>query len=152
MFRNILVIALLPAIAFAGDVVETRACSNDRPVPREVRVDNCPSVPCELVRGTDANMEMDFTAPFDATTLSTQVVATALGVTGPFELPDDRARACDWLIDKCPVSQGEDLTYNLQMPVSNIYPRISVTIEVSLVDQGNQTHACFILDTRVVSS
>lgn len=63
MFRYAVLIALvLPALALAGDVVETRACSDDRPVPREVRVQNCPSTPCELVRGSDANMEMDFTA------------------------------------------------------------------------------------------
>ncbi|XP_058836821.1 NPC intracellular cholesterol transporter 2-like [Topomyia yanbarensis] len=152
MFRKLLTIAFLPAIVLAGgDVVATRACSEGRPVPQEVRVDNCPSVPCELPRGADANMEMDFQAPFDATTLTTRIMATALGVTGPFELPADRARACDWLIgSQCPVSQGEDVTYNLQMPVLRIYPRISLTIEVSLVDEEQRTHACFELDARVV--
>ncbi|XP_053685938.1 NPC intracellular cholesterol transporter 2-like [Sabethes cyaneus] len=152
MFWKFLAITLLPlALASAGDVVQTRACSNNRPVPREVRVDNCPTLPCELPRGTDANMEMDFQAPFDAATLTTRIMATALGVTAPFELPADRARACDWLIgSRCPVSQGEDVTYNLQMPVLRIYPRIGLIIEVSLVDEAERTHACFELDARVV--
>ncbi|XP_039453050.1 NPC intracellular cholesterol transporter 2-like [Culex pipiens pallens] len=154
MFRYAVLIALvLPALALAGDVVETRACSDDRPVPREVRVQNCPSTPCELVRGSDANMEMDFTAPFNAATLQTRIVATALGVTAPFELPADRARACDWLIgSQCPISEQEDVTYNLQMPVLRIYPRVSLVLEVSLVDEEERTHACFVLDARVVGA
>ncbi|XP_055535535.1 NPC intracellular cholesterol transporter 2-like [Wyeomyia smithii] len=151
MFWNLLAIALLPALVSAGDVVATRACSNNRPTPLEVRVDNCPSFPCELPRGIDANMEMDYQAPFDAVTLTTRIMATVLGTTVPFELPADRARACDWLIgSQCPVSEGEDVTYNLQMPVLRIYPRVSLVIEVSLVNEEERTLACFELDARVV--
>ncbi|KFB35565.1 AGAP007197-PA-like protein [Anopheles sinensis] len=136
-----------------GAGVATRACSDNRPRPTEVRVEGCTVPPCDLVRGSDAIMDMDFTAPFAAVSLHTRVVATALGVTAPFDLPADRAAACNWLLNaECPVSANEDITYRLSMPVLLIYPRVSLSIEIDLVDPNGQSLACFILDARVVSS
>ncbi|XP_035907732.1 NPC intracellular cholesterol transporter 2-like [Anopheles stephensi] len=147
------VLLLVATTTVMGAGVATRACSGGRPAPTEVRVEGCTVPPCDLVRGSDAIMDMDFTAPFAADTLRTEVVATALGVTAPFELPADRAAACNWLLNaQCPVSANEDITYRLSMPVLLIYPRVSLTVEINLVDDAGQSLACFLLDARVVSS
>ncbi|EAA04248.1 NPC intracellular cholesterol transporter 2-like [Anopheles arabiensis] len=145
-------LVVLAATNAIGAGVATRACSGGRPAPTEVRVEGCTVPPCDLVRGSDAIMDMDFTAPFAAANLRTQVVATALGVTAPFELPADRAAACNWLLNtQCPVSANEDITYRLSMPVLLVYPRVSLTVEIDLVDDAGQSLACFELDARVVS-
>ncbi|EAT32349.1 AAEL015516-PA, partial [Aedes aegypti] len=87
----------------------------------------------------------------EATNLRTIVTATALGVTAPYELPADRSAACNWLVQsRCPTSPGEDLTYHLSMPITAIYPLVSVTIEIDVVDQTQQSHGCFVIDARVV--
>ncbi|XP_052873558.1 NPC intracellular cholesterol transporter 2-like [Anopheles cruzii] len=155
MVQFLVVGSLLVALTLSsvqGGGVAVQPCSGGRPAPTEVRVDGCAEQPCDLVRGTDAIMEMDFTAPFAATNLRTEVTATALGVTAPFELPADRAAACNWLQNtQCPVSANEDITYRLQMPVLIIYPRVSLILEVNLVDENLRSLACFVLQARVVS-
>uniref|UniRef100_A0A182S5S7 MD-2-related lipid-recognition domain-containing protein n=1 Tax=Anopheles maculatus TaxID=74869 RepID=A0A182S5S7_9DIPT len=150
VFGVLVLVVTTTSVMGAG--VATRACSGGRPTPTEVRVEGCTVPPCDLVRGSDAIMDMDFTAPFAADNLRTEVVATALGVTAPFELPADRAAACNWLLNaQCPVSVNEDITYRLSMPVLLIYPRVSLIVEINLVDDAGQSLACFLLDARVVS-
>lgn len=79
------------------------------------------------------------------------MVATALGITAPYELPPDRANACNWLDGSaCPISQGEDIVSTLSMPVLPIYPLVSLVIEVSILDEQARTQTCFAIDARVV--
>ncbi|XP_019550312.3 NPC intracellular cholesterol transporter 2 homolog a [Aedes albopictus] len=162
MYKFLLLVTLVPAVMLqnADNIdhqswpqVSIRPCAGLRPPPRAVRIENCVEMPCLLPRGRDANMAMDFTAVQDASNLRTQVTATALGITAPYELPAERAAACNWLVQsRCPISAGEDLTYHLSMPVTAIYPLVSVTIEMDLVDQSGQSHGCFVVDARVVAN
>lgn len=57
MFAYILIVALIPAMALATNVGQCEG----KPFPNAVRVANCSTVPCNIVRGTDAVMDMDFT-------------------------------------------------------------------------------------------
>ncbi|XP_055529608.1 NPC intracellular cholesterol transporter 2-like [Wyeomyia smithii] len=162
MIKYILLAAIIPAVMLQNsdnvdhtqwDIVAARPCGGLRPFPANVRMENCPAMPCPLVRGSDANMAMEFTALKDASSLHTRVRATALGITVPYELPAERAAACNWLIQsRCPITAGEDLIYHLSMPITAIYPLISVTIEIDLVDDTDQSHGCFVVDTRVVAN
>ncbi|XP_058812615.1 NPC intracellular cholesterol transporter 2-like [Topomyia yanbarensis] len=162
MFKVLLLVALVPAVMLQNaddidyeqwDVVPARACNGGRPFPNTVRIENCPSMPCSLRRGTDANMAMEFSAVRDASNLRINVLATALGITVPYELPEDRSAACNWLVQsRCPISAGEDLVYHLSMPITSIYPLISVTIQIDVVDQSGQSQGCFIVDARVVAN
>ncbi|XP_055523760.1 ecdysteroid-regulated 16 kDa protein-like [Wyeomyia smithii] len=162
MIKYILLAAIIPAVMLQNsdnvdhtqwDIVAARPCAGLRPVPANVRMENCSAMPCPLVRGSDANMAMEFTALRDASSLHTRVMATALGITAPYELPAERAAACNWLIQsRCPITAGEDLIYHLSMPITAIYPLVSVTIEIDLVDDTDQSHGCFVVDTRVVAN
>lgn len=62
MHKAIICIGFLPLVLAIGDVVQVRPCPGDLPVPREVRVVDCPSMPCPMRRGQDANVEVDFRA------------------------------------------------------------------------------------------
>ncbi|XP_062554053.1 NPC intracellular cholesterol transporter 2-like [Armigeres subalbatus] len=162
MFKFLVLVVLIPAVMLQNadnvdhlswDRVAFRPCAGARPVPSEVRMLDCPSVPCLLARGTDGKMAMDYTSVQEATNLHTIVTATALGVTAPYELPADRAAACNWLVQsRCPTSPGEELTFHLSMPITAIYPLVSVAVEVDVVDQTQQSHGCFVLDIRVVAN
>ncbi|XP_062554052.1 NPC intracellular cholesterol transporter 2 homolog a-like [Armigeres subalbatus] len=162
MFKFLLLATLIPAVLLQNaDNVDTqvwptvsiRPCAGVRPVPQSVRIEDCYETPCLLRRGTDARMALDFIGVQDASVLTTIVTATALGITAPYELPADRSAVCNWLVQsRCPISAGEELIYHLSMPVTAIYPLVSVTIEIDLVDSTGQSHACFVVDTRVVAN
>lgn len=57
MFSYFLIAALIPAMALATTVGE---CAG-KPFPNAVRVAGCTAQPCNILVGTDAVMEMDFT-------------------------------------------------------------------------------------------
>ncbi|XP_058462619.1 ecdysteroid-regulated 16 kDa protein-like [Malaya genurostris] len=162
MFKYLLLAVFIPGVLLQNaddidfedwDIVAVRACDGERPLPPVVRLRDCPTLPCLLPRGSDAMMAVDFTAVADASNLRSQVTATALGITAPYELPEERAAACNWLVQtRCPVTAGEDLVHHLSMPITSVYPLVSVAIEMDLVDEESQSHACFIVDARVVAS
>lgn len=62
MHRAIICLGLLPLVLAVGDVVQVRPCPGNLPVPREVRVVDCPSMPCLVRRGQETNAEVDFRA------------------------------------------------------------------------------------------
>lgn len=58
MLRYFLIAALIPAMALATNV---GPCIAGQPEPTAVRVAGCETMPCFIVKGVDAIMEMDFT-------------------------------------------------------------------------------------------
>ncbi|EAA07712.5 AGAP002849-PA [Anopheles gambiae str. PEST] len=151
MYRYAVLLVALVASGSLTEALQTRACTNQRPQPASVEITGCAQMPCELIRGSDVAMRLEWEAPFAAQTLQHRVVATALGITAPYELPPDRANACNWLDGSaCPISQGEDIVSTLSMPVLPIYPLVSLVIEVSILDEQARTQTCFAIDARVV--
>uniref|UniRef100_A0A1Q3FDP9 Putative major epididymal secretory protein he1 n=1 Tax=Culex tarsalis TaxID=7177 RepID=A0A1Q3FDP9_CULTA len=161
MFKFVILIALLPAVMLQNadninyedwDVIPFRPCAGARPPPTSLRIENCPQMPCQLRRGTTAMMAMDYTSLTDATSLRPTVTATALGVTAPYELPASVAAACNWLVGaRCPTSTGEELTWHMTMPITAIYPLVSLVLQIELQDQAGQSQGCFVIDARVVA-
>uniref|UniRef100_A0A182QTP8 MD-2-related lipid-recognition domain-containing protein n=1 Tax=Anopheles farauti TaxID=69004 RepID=A0A182QTP8_9DIPT len=151
MYRFAVLLVALVASGSLTEALQTNACSNGAPHASRVEISGCTQMPCDLVRGSDVGMELDFVAPFAAESLRYTVVATALGITAPYELPPDRANACNWLTGTaCPISQGEDITSTLSMPVLPIYPLVTLVIQVSVVDGQDRPLTCFSVNARVV--
>ena len=82
--------------------------------------------------------------------MNTQVRATTLGITVPYELPPEVAAVCPNLMHGayCPLYPTEDVTYLFVFPVGN-YPEIGVKVEISLLDQDKETQTCFLCDIKV---
>ncbi|XP_011876344.1 PREDICTED: epididymal secretory protein E1 [Vollenhovia emeryi] len=143
---------IILAICVAASLQETSydPC-DDGPGPRSLRVDGCDSSPCKLHRGTDLTAQWDFVANADAKTLKPRVRVTIMGVTIDYPYPEQDA--CKSLTNgKCPLSKGDEATYNLKMPISESYPSITLTIEFALVDENdNNVQVCFKLDGTVTS-
>lgn len=103
-----------------------------------------------LTRGTDAIMYMTFTPTTSIQALIPRVRATILGLTVPYDLPADQQAACNNLGDaSCPLSAGQEITWNVVMPITEVYPPIGVNVEMSLMNEAGQIVACFDVDAIV---
>ncbi|CAD6994342.1 unnamed protein product [Ceratitis capitata] len=83
--------------------------------------------------------------------LTAKAYATALGITVPYELPEDVADVCENLLHEaiCPLYATEDVVYDFRFYVDNHYPEIPATIELNLVDEDNEVIVCFSASIRV---
>ncbi|XP_053671884.1 NPC intracellular cholesterol transporter 2-like [Anopheles nili] len=147
-------LALLLVVSLSGvvytDVVTVQQCA-DEPLPTTVDVAGCQTTPCELPKGQDVAVLVDFTAVRQLSALVPKVQASFGGLTVPYVLPVDRQDACQWLVGGvCPVSPTEDVTYELRLPVLASYPSLSLTVELKLLDQDDATVLCFRVPATVV--
>uniref|UniRef100_T1DFE1 Putative ml domain protein n=2 Tax=Anopheles aquasalis TaxID=42839 RepID=T1DFE1_ANOAQ len=148
MIRALLLIALVPALAYAN---VTRPCTENRPVPTNVVIEGCTAPPCDLIRGQNVIAYIDFTTDRAVAEMTTVPTATALGVTAPYPLPGNFADTCQWLEGtSCPLSPNEDVTYRLTIPVLSIYPLVSLSIEIDIIDENGASVTCFVVDAQVV--
>jgi len=123
-------------------------CDNG-PTPLSLRVEGCDSSPCKFYRGTDLLAQWDFAANANAESLKPRVKVTIMGVTIDYPYPEQDA--CKSLTKgKCPLSKGDEATYNLKMPIAKSYPSVSMTIQFSLVDENDNVQVCFKVDGTVV--
>ncbi|OXU19475.1 hypothetical protein TSAR_003139 [Trichomalopsis sarcophagae] len=140
-----LFVASLVALSTQSTPVEK---CKDGPLPKDVRVDGCTETPCALIRGTNATAEWDFSISKDTNVLTPRVHATVLGETVTYPFP--QKNACSTLKNsKCPLEAGEDVTYQLNMPVLKHYPKIPLTIEFAFLDDKENVVVCFALPAKV---
>lgn len=131
-----------------NELFSNKGATTDRFVD-EVRIEECTQTPCYVFQGSDVVMEVDFRS-VAAQSLRPQVFATALGQTIEYTLPPAHQNACNHLSrGSCPVSQDEDITYRFVFPITNIYPPIPVTVQLTLFNQDNQPVFCKITDIIV---
>lgn len=78
--------------------------------------------------------------------------ATALGITVPYELPDDVATVCETtsLLYKaiCTLYATEEVIYDFKFYFGKYYPEIPATIELNLVDKDIEVITCFTANNR----
>lgn len=121
---------------------------DEGPIPTELRVAGCNSSPCNIYRGTDLLAQWDFVSNADAKSLKPRVRVTFWGSTINYPYPEQDA--CKSLTNgECPLSEGDEATYNLKMPISKVYPAIALTIEFGLVDENNNVQVCFKIQGKV---
>ncbi|KAH8243868.1 hypothetical protein KR032_010830 [Drosophila birchii] len=132
-----------------------RQCSdNSFPMPLAVQIDECDALPCDLWKGSEAKIDIQFVATRNTMQrLSAEVHLTSLGVTIPYDLDVSRGNVCNNLLHGayCPLDAGEDVTYELLLPITSNQPEVPTRLEVRLLDteNENQVVSCFLADTRV---
>ncbi|XP_065359635.1 NPC intracellular cholesterol transporter 2-like [Calliphora vicina] len=150
MFKFIIVVFIsFVALSAATNV---KRCKNGQPFPLSVEVEGCTEPPCDVIKGTTAVMDVHFVGTKnDIRSLNAKVLATALGITVPYELPEDVADVCSNLLDgaTCPIGKDEDVVYKFNFHVDSYYPEIPVAVQVSLNDENDESVACFICDIKV---
>ncbi|XP_014474801.1 PREDICTED: estradiol 17-beta-dehydrogenase 2 [Dinoponera quadriceps] len=125
------------------------ALCSDGPPPKLLRVEGCDKLPCKLVRGTDLIAEWDFNARNDVEKLKTRVMVTLAGITTEYPYPEPDA--CKSLSKgECPLEKDEEVTYNLNMHISEFYPPVKLNVEFALLDEETEeVQVCFKLDGKV---
>ncbi|XP_075148483.1 Niemann-Pick type C-2e [Haematobia irritans] len=142
-------IALMIAVTAATNVKE---CKKGQPFPLSVEVVGCDEVPCDVVKGTTALMNVHFVGTKDnIRNLRAVVHATTIGITVPYDLPPEVASVCDNLLygATCPIDKTEDVVYAFKFYVESHYPEISVSVQVSLEDDEGESIACFVVNIKV---
>lgn len=120
-------------------------------MPRSVSIEGCTELPCRLIKGKDAIVEVQFTTTQATETLTPKVITKLAGLSIPYNLPEEQRNACNHLTDtKCPLEPSEDATYVLTMPVLEFYPLINIEIQLEMLGDQNETIFCFKVDCRVV--
>lgn len=95
-------------------------------------------------------MQLDWTVAAFTPALKPKVMATAFGTTIPYILPPDMQNACNHLANaNCPLDAGERPTYKFNFYVSHIYPSANVLIELSLINNVDQSVSCFTINLAV---
>ncbi|KZC06503.1 Epididymal secretory protein E1 [Dufourea novaeangliae] len=119
------------------------------PIPKNVNIIGCNTLPCNFKRGSFAEAAIAFTVADNTKTLR-PVVDVQLGNTNiKYPLPEQNA--CKNLVDgQCPLDKGEVVTYKLKMPIEKIYPKISLTIQLTLVGDHDTPHVCLRIPAMVV--
>ncbi|XP_017463187.1 PREDICTED: epididymal secretory protein E1-like, partial [Rhagoletis zephyria] len=98
-------VALLLASASATNV---KQCKNGQPFPLGVDIEGCDQLPCNVVKGGRTLMKVNFVGTRDNIKQIRAVVhATALGITVPYELPEEVADVCRNLLygASCPIDK-----------------------------------------------
>ncbi|OAD60365.1 Protein NPC2 like protein [Eufriesea mexicana] len=119
------------------------------PTPTNVKIQGCAILPCKLQRGTSVEANIDFDVLENSKSLR-PVVDIELGNVH-MDYPFPEQNACKNLATgQCPLEKGEPVSYYLKMPIEKSYPRISLTIQFSLVDEHNKSQVCIRIPAKVV--
>lgn len=144
---------LLAAACCNAEVINYQTCADSADVCSidQVRVDPCPqaakNAACHIRRRRPAQMSFDFTPKFDAETL----VATLGWVKSETEelplitMDRDACKATG-----CPVRNGVQQTYTLDVPIESKFPLSPYKIRWAVKDPVSGKRCCFTIDIKVV--
>ncbi|XP_076637297.1 NPC intracellular cholesterol transporter 2 [Colletes latitarsis] len=123
---------------------------NGVPAPENVVISACQTLPCSFKRGTNVMADIKFRVTENTKSLKPVVDVQLGNIHIKYPLPQQNA--CKDLTDaECPLDKGELVTYHLNMPIERSYPTISLIIQLTLVDEHNNSQMCLKIPSRVVN-
>ncbi|XP_031839654.1 NPC intracellular cholesterol transporter 2 homolog a [Nomia melanderi] len=104
---------------------------------------------CDLIRDTNATIEIDFTVDKEITNMYAIVHGVIMDVPIGFPLPN--ANACEYAHSgiTCPVAKGTACHYTNTLPVLKSYPKLSLIVRWELRDENNQDIVCLLIPARI---
>lgn len=91
-----------------------------------VYLDGCSETPCTVHRGETAHGGFIFKAGAATETMTCEIFGIIFGETLPFPGGCLNQNACEDIIDgNCPIEQGEEFEYEIDMPILETYPAVS---------------------------
>ncbi|XP_055525073.1 NPC intracellular cholesterol transporter 2-like [Wyeomyia smithii] len=150
MFKLFLLVAFLLADVHGLTV---RPCANNAPIPEEVRVVDCYEEPCMIPLGGMVDMDLDFIANQDSTTVAAALNIFLGDFRVPYELPADQQNACNFFYGRgCPIQQGENINYHLSTPASAPFADVTVDLQLQLTGDDGEPLFCFRSSARIVAA
>lgn len=151
MLKLVLILAVLPAVIFAGRISFT-PCNDGGPVPQWAEVEGCDMNGCDVVNGQYVHLsaKLDVTVP--ARDILTRITARWAIINTELDLPDHVADGCNAFSGGCPLVVGSEETiktsFQVVVPVSNITP----TIEFIKTNEAGERVMCVRTVLRVISA
>ncbi|XP_071785631.1 NPC intracellular cholesterol transporter 2-like [Asterias amurensis] len=119
-------------------------------VINKVDLSPCDAFPCQLKKGTNTTITVDFTLNKSemAKTATTVVHGILKGLPVPFST--DYTDACKTAGLKCPLMQSSENVYTAKLYIQKVYPDINVYVKWELQDQDGKDLFCFEIPVTIV--
>ncbi|KYB27613.1 NPC intracellular cholesterol transporter 2 homolog a [Tribolium castaneum] len=148
---SVLVLYSLVVFIFTADATLVSKCKfGTDHSPELVEIPGCDSEPCAFYLNEHNAMTMKFRSPRYLENFRPMALAIALGVNVTYPLGQDDG--CVGVTNTpCPLAENEYIEYTYSMYILPIFPKISFTIEFSLIDkdQDDEQVECFRLDVEL---
>ncbi|XP_035778327.1 uncharacterized protein LOC118459236 [Anopheles albimanus] len=141
MLRQAVVLVVVFAAVTHG--LQVIQCSNNRPLPDEVIIPGCGSLPCSVPNQSDFNFSVRFAPTFPTSSLTVDVRASLLGLFLPYEVPEHLRNGCNNINTSCPLAAGQSVTLTGNAPVEAPLTGVTVTMEFEITGDGGQVATCF---------
>lgn len=110
---------------------------------KKLEVNGCNKYPCNLERGTNATLRLEFQANQRVNSLKLSIAGIIQGKEVPFAVNDEEHCKLAVKGAKCPLLRGKTYKYEYSIPVLQQYPKISVNIRYAINDNTGRQLACF---------
>ncbi|RUS75742.1 hypothetical protein EGW08_016493 [Elysia chlorotica] len=141
MFLSVFCVAFAVAVATN---IPVKDCGSKLATIESIDITPCPSIPCPFKKSTSVNVTIDFTAKSDITSAKSSVHGYIAGLPVPFPLKDNDA--CHKM--KCPIENGEKISYKNSVDVLSEYPTIEVMVKWEIV--ADDDIVCFTVPVKIV--
>uniref|UniRef100_A0A182U7G8 MD-2-related lipid-recognition domain-containing protein n=1 Tax=Anopheles melas TaxID=34690 RepID=A0A182U7G8_9DIPT len=152
MYKFLLIVAILPAIAFGQ--TPFRPCRAGGPVPDSVAIEGCTALPCTIVSGSPLIARATgIRSPVATPTVEAHIVARVLGLDVGFRIPEELRDACAVGISgaSCPLAAGQQFDYTLNYAMTLPLTGITAQVEVGLTAADGTRITCIEIDAQIVS-
>nr|XP_033332872.1 NPC intracellular cholesterol transporter 2 homolog a-like isoform X1 [Megalopta genalis] len=104
---------------------------------------------CDLIRNTNASIEVDFTIEADVSKIYAVVHGIIMDVPIAFPLPN--ADACETPTSgiTCPVTKDTACHYRNTLPVLSSYPKLSLTVKWELKNENGEDILCMLIPVKI---
>ncbi|OWF37749.1 epididymal secretory protein E1-like [Mizuhopecten yessoensis] len=110
----------------------------------------CLHNPCDLLRGTNVSVEVDFTSKVQTSNVSTFVYGIILGLPVPFlTVPHDSCKSNNLA---CPVAANSRNIYTNYVSVLPVYPLMRLLVQWEIKDDSGNNIVCFVLPAQLTDS
>jgi len=146
----LIVIPLVVFLSGTATSVNWKACSGTtKGTIKNVVVAGCETADtCQLHKGKNASIEIDFTPAEDTASAQSVVYGIIFGMKHKFDLanPD----VCKDSGVACPLKSGTSYAYTTNIYVSSSYPSLSLTVEWEIQDAAGADLICFTIPVKLV--
>merc|ERR1712098_205274 len=129
------------------DEIEIRDCGSKVDI-ESITFDGCTEFPCVVTTGQHATGQVTMTSKVATNSLTCKIVGEVGGIQLPFNgCPLD---ACLNMIGgDCPVEEGEQLVYDMDIEILALYPKIEILGIWQLKDDTGDNFLCFEIPMKI---
>ncbi|XP_066292081.1 NPC intracellular cholesterol transporter 2-like [Branchiostoma lanceolatum] len=144
--KHILFLACVGISVTSGNIVKYEDCGPKGKLAtiNYVDIKPCKEEPCQLVKGQDVSLTIDFTANKRITEVTAAVYGVIAGTSIPIPHPLPNPNGCKDPDSglACPLAAGGSYQYTSTLKVLPIYQLISLPVKWELKDQNEDVITC----------